>query len=210
MLGIHDFGLFLMTGILLNITPGQDTFYIVGRAAAQGRRIGIASALGVSTGGLIHTLAAAVGLSAILVTSATAFLVVKLVGAVYLVYLGFGLLFVRKSRPDLPMTATKSAGIAAAFRQGILTNITNPKVALFFLAFLPQFIEPASPSKVTAFLILGFTFLTTRTLWCVILALIADYLRNAFAKSTWSISVLSRMCGILFIALGLRLAVSKP
>lgn len=209
MTGIHDFGLFLVTGILLNITPGQDTLYIIGRTAAHGRTIGIASALGISTGSLIHTAAAALGLSVIIAASTTAFVVLKLVGAAYLIYLGIGLLRARKSSSGLSARAM-NVGAMAAFRQGVLTNVTNPKVALFFLAFLPQFISPESPSKVLPFLLLGLTFVATGTVWCVILAFAADYFRNVFARSAWSTSVLSRACGALFIALGLRLAMTKP
>ena len=99
--------------------------------------------------------------------------------------------------------------MAVAFRQGMLTNVTNPKVGLFFLAFLPQFIDPESTSKVAAFLVLGLTFLTTGTVWCLILALTADDFRNLLAPSARSGTVLSRACGLSFIVLGLRLAVAE-
>src|SRR5437660_12911981 len=162
MIGIHDYWLFVATGVLLNLTPGQDTLYILGRSIAQGRRIGLASALGISAGSVIHTLAAALGCSAVLATSASAFLVLKVVGAVYLVYLGVRMLITRTAA----FGTTDIAGSVdtwTAFRQGMLTNVLNPKVALFFLALMPQFIEPASPTKVGAFLLLGLTFITTGT-----------------------------------------------
>jgi len=208
MLGIHDFGVFLATGVLLNLTPGQDTFYIVGRSLAQGRRIGIASAIGISTGGLIHTLAAALGLSAILATSATAFMVLKLVGAGYLVYLGARMLASRGSAMALD-ASLPGVSLAAAYRQGILTNVTNPKVALFFLAFLPQFIASDSPNKIAAFLVLGATFLVTGTLWCLILAVSAARLRDVLAARPGVQLNLFRATGVLFIALGVRLAASS-
>jgi threonine/homoserine/homoserine lactone efflux protein len=139
-LGIHDYWLFVLAGVLLNLTPGQDTFYILGSSIAQGRRVGVASALGICSGCVVHTLAAAAGLSAILATSATAFIVVKLVGAAYLIYLGIRFILARDqsasiSAHEAPRQAWK------AFRQGVVTNVLNPKVALFFLAFLPQFID---------------------------------------------------------------------
>jgi threonine/homoserine/homoserine lactone efflux protein len=137
MFGIHDFGAFLAAGILLNLTPGPDTFYILGRSIAQGRRAGIASVLGISSGALIHTLAAALGLSVLLTASASAFLAVKLAGAAYLVYLGAKMFFGRKSATTLP-TGFSSSSFFTVYRQGLLTNVLNPKVALFFLAFMPQ------------------------------------------------------------------------
>jgi len=208
MLGIHDFGVFLVAGVLLNLTPGQDTIYIVSRTAAQGRRAGVASALGISAGSLIHTLAAALGVSAIIATSATAFVILKLVGAAYLIYLGISLLRARPVSAHQPADAT-DVSAAAAFRQGVLTNVTNPKVALFFLAFLPQFIDPDSPTKVAAFLVLGLTFVTTGTLWCLTLAVFADRLRSRFGGSAVARRVLARLTGVIFVALGVRLAVSR-
>ncbi len=208
MLGIHDYWLFVATGVLLNLTPGQDTLYILGRSIAQGRQIGVASALGISAGGVVHTLAAALGLSAVLATSASAFLALKVVGAVYLVYLGVRMLITRTAAPG----STDIGGLVnmwTAFRQGMLTNMLNPKVALFFLALMPQFIEPDSPTKVGAFLVLGFTFLTTGTVWCLILALGASGVRSFFASRPRALQGLSQASGALFIFLGLRLAASK-
>src|SRR2546422_3811199 len=138
MLGIHDYWLFVATGVLLNLTPGQDTLYILGRSLAQGRQIGVASALGISAGSVVHTLAAALGLSAVLATSASAFLVLKVVGAVYLVYLGVRMLITRTAAFGATDIAD-SVDTWTAFRQGMLTNVLNPKVALFFLALMPQF-----------------------------------------------------------------------
>src|SRR5512145_1068250 len=155
-LGIHDYWLFVLTGVLLNLTPGQDTFYILGRSVAEGTRSGVASALGIAVGTLVHTAMAALGLSAILATSASAFTVVKLAGAAYLVYLGARMLM--GGAPQLGVTSVPERVDAwTAFRQGMLTNVLNPKVALFFLAFMPQFIAPDSRAKVLAFLALGAT-----------------------------------------------------
>jgi len=208
MLGIHDYWLFVATGVLLNLTPGQDTLYILGRSIAQGRQIGVASALGISAGGVVHTLAAALGLSAVLATSASAFLALKVVGAVYLVYLGVRMLMTRTAA----LGSTDIAGLVniwTAFRQGMLTSVLNPKVALFFLALMPQFIEPDSPAKVGAFLVLGLTFLTTGTVWCLVLALGASRVRGFFADRPRALQGLSQVSGALFIFLGLRLAASK-
>jgi threonine/homoserine/homoserine lactone efflux protein len=208
MFGIHDYGLFVLSCLLLNIAPGQDTLYILGRSIGQGRRIGVASALGVAAGTVVHTLAAALGLSAIIATSATAFLVIKLAGAVYLVYLGVRALFGRTAALQT-LAAASDAGTIAAFRQGLLTNVLNPKVALFFLAFLPQFIAADSDAKVAAFLFLGLTFVTTGTLWVLVLAFGAAHVRGFFFTYPGAQVWLNRITGGLFVALGVRLALSE-
>jgi len=208
MFGIHDFGLFLAAAILLNLTPGPDTAYILGRSIAQGRQAGIASALGISVGSIFHTCAAALGLSAILATSALAFGAIKLLGGAYLVFLGMKMILDRRRQLSLPSGFRRHTTIAA-FRQGILTNILNPKVALFFLAFLPQFIHPSSNMKIAAFISLGLTFVTTGTIWCLILAWFAsvfsERLRTNETISQW----LNRTTGTLFVFLGVRLATIK-
>jgi RhtB (resistance to homoserine/threonine) family protein len=208
MFGIHDFALFLTTGILLNLTPGPDTVYILGRSIAQGRRAGIASALGISAGSIFHTGAAALGLSAFLATSAWAFTAVKLAGAAYLIFLGVRALLKRNQDLSIP-AQFKQNDPAAAFRQGILTNLLNPKVALFFLAFLPQFIDATTPSKTVAFLALGLTFVTTGTIWCLILAWFAAAFSARLRGNATVAALLNRAVGSLFIFLGLRLAVAK-
>ena len=208
MFGIHDFVLFVTTGLLLNLTPGPDTVYILGRSIAHGRHAGVASALGISVGSLFHTCAAALGLSAFLATSAWAFTAVKLAGAAYLIFLGVRALLERNR--DLAIPAQfKRNDAAAAFRQGILTNILNPKVALFFLAFLPQFIHSTTPSKTTAFLILGLTFVTTGTIWCLILAWFSSVFSARLRASPTVATLLNRIVGSLFIFLGLRLATAR-
>jgi len=208
MLGIHDFGLFLVAGILLNLTPGPDTVYILGRSVAQGREAGIASALGICVGSIFHTCAAALGLSAILATSAVAFGAIKLLGGVYLIFLGIKMLLDRQKHLSLPSNFRRRTS-AAAFRQGVFTNILNPKVALFFLAFLPQFIDPASNVKVVAFLMLGFTFVTTGTIWCLILAWFASAFSERLRTNETIGQWLNRTAGALFVFLGLRLATAK-
>ena len=208
MFGIHDFELFLAAGILLNLTPGPDTVYILGRSIAQGREAGVASAFGISLGSIFHTCAAALGLSAILATSAIAFGTIKLIGGAYLIFLGVKMILDRRKQLSLPSHFRRRTTVAA-FRQGVVTNILNPKVALFFLAFLPQFIDPASNAKVPAFILLGLTFVTTGTIWCLILAWFAsvfsERLRTNQTISQW----LNRTAGALFIFLGVRLATVK-
>jgi RhtB (resistance to homoserine/threonine) family protein len=208
MFGIHNFGLFLAAGILLNLTPGPDTAYILGRSIAQGRAAGVASALGIATGSIFHTCAAALGLSAILATSAWAFSAIKLVGGAYLIFLGVKMFLQRQHPLNLPSNFRRSTAYAA-LRQGILTNVLNPKVALFFLAFLPQFIDPDSPAKVPAFLTLGLTFVTTGTIWCLILAWFASALGERLRGNPTIAEVLNCAVGSLFVFLGARLAATR-
>lgn len=208
MFGIHNFGLFLAAGILLNLTPGPDTAYILGRSIAQGRDAGVASALGIGVGSIFHTCAAALGLSAILATSAFAFGAIKLLGGAYLVFLGIKMVLDRRKHLSLPSNFRRRTTLAA-FRQGILTNILNPKVVLFFLAFLPQFIDPASNTKVIAFLLLGFTFVTTGTIWCLILARFAARFSQRLRSNEKIGHWLNQTVGALLVFLGARLATAK-
>jgi threonine/homoserine/homoserine lactone efflux protein len=165
--GTHDFLTFLFAGIALNIVPGQDTLYIIGRSLAEGRRAGIISVLGLGSSCLVHVMAAALGLYAVLALSPVAFMAVSLCGALYLVWLGIGIWIRRQVSPAgfvVPKTAVSGWEI---YRQGFLTNLLNPKVALFFLAFLPQFIVPGSGYGAVSFLFLGGTFMLTGTIWCL-------------------------------------------
>src|SRR6266436_4550620 len=198
MFGIHDVGLFLAAAILLNRTRGPDPVYILRRPIAQGREAGIASALGISLGSIFHTCAAALGLSAILATSAVAFGVIKLLGGTYLIFLGIKMILDRRKQLSLPSSFRRRT-TSAAFRQGILTNILNPKVALFFLAFLPQFIDPGSNAKIAAFISLGLTFVTTGTIWCLVLAWFASAFSERLRANETVAQWLNRTAGALFV-----------
>jgi threonine/homoserine/homoserine lactone efflux protein len=214
--GVHDLWLFIVSGLLLNVAPGPDSLLIMTRAATQGWRAGIAATWGIGFGVWVHILAAALGLSAVLATSATAFTVVKIVGAAYLVWMGLGMLRQRAARKDggeaSPADAAAEATPAAPprlraiFLQGFLTNVLNPKVALFFLAFVPQFISADAPSKALAFLFLGAIFNFNGMLWCHGLALSAAFAGARLKPGARLVRVLNRTMGALFVGLGLRLA----
>lgn len=206
MAGIENYLGFLLAGILLNLSPGTDTMYIMTRSIAQGKKAGILSVLGISTGGLIHTLFAAFGLSAILVTSSVVFQIIKYAGAAYLVYLGIRALLTKDdslSQADLELNKTDLNKI---YRQGIFTNILNPKVALFFLSFLPQFIDVESTQGPAPFLILGGTFMLTGTLWCLVVAYAASYFTSSIRKNRRITKSMQKVGGLVFIFLGLNLA----
>lgn len=207
--GIHDLPLFIGAGLLLNLTPGVDLALIATRATAQGFRAGAAAAFGVGAGCMLHTLAAASGLSALLAASATTFALLRWAGAAYLVWLGVGLLRTRAAPgAAVPLNAAAAPPVSArrAFAQGFLTNALNPKVALFFLAFVPQFIAVDAPNKALAFVVLGLLFNVNATLVNVGLAWALAGLRQRVGAPGWIRLWLERGVGALFVALGLKLA----
>lgn len=210
-LGTHDIGLFIISGLLLNLMPGPDTFLVMSRSATHGFRIGSAATLGIGAGVFVHVIAAALGLSALLATSATAFTVVKWAGAAYLLYLGFKMLI---TRPAVAKSGTDSSADAPldwrkAFLQGLTTNVLNPKVALFFLAFVPQFIHANAPSTALAFIFLGTVFNINSMIWCHALAVLTSMAKAKVclpaAVGTW----LHRGVGLFMMGFGLRLALSE-
>ncbi|MCF8304429.1 MAG: LysE family translocator [Bacteroidales bacterium] len=206
---IQNLSAFITAGILLNLTPGADTLYIITRSISQGKKAGILSVLGISTGGLIHTLAAAFGLSIILSTSAIAFSLVKYAGAGYLIYLGIKTL--RQKQAEFTFDLKLSGGInnIAIYRQGMITNLLNPKVALFFLSFLPQFIEPAATHNALPFLVLGGIFMTTGTIWCLIVAVFSSTFTEKLRNNQRISRVLQKISGSIFIILGAKIAMEK-
>ena len=204
--GVHDLPLFVAAGLLLNITPGADMALIGARSATQGFRSGAAAALGVGAGCFVHVAAAALGLSALIAGSASAFTVLRWVGAIYLVWLGIGLLRGTGAAPAAAATGAPAPGWWRSFTQGFLTNALNPKVALFFLAFLPQFIDAAAPDKALAFVVLGAVFAFNGTLVNVAFAALVARLRGAFGARPALGRWLGRGVGALFVALGVRLA----
>jgi len=208
MLGTQHLAVFVVSGILLNLTPGQDTFYIVGRSLSQGRKAGLLSVMGIVSGAIIHTLFAAFGISAILATSARAFIAIKLLGAAYLMYLGVTMLLERQTGLDEAMTFARESNWSI-YRAGLLTNLLNPKVALFFMAFLPQFVAPTTDSQVLSFLFLGGLFIFNGTLWCLVLVWIASSISRSLRQHPASGLVLKRATGAIFVGLGVRLATSK-
>ena len=209
MFGTHDFLLFVAAGVLLNITPGPDMLYIIGRSTTQGWRAGASAALGIGAGCVVHIAAAALGLSAVLAASATAFTILKIVGAVYLVYVGISLIrAARTSSPAAPRVALAPATLRTVFIQGFLTNVLNPKVALFFLAFLPQFIDSDAPSKPLAFLFLGAVFNFNGTLWNLLVAWSAARFKLGMERTKLA-GWFNRCIGGLFVYLGVRLAFAR-
>ena len=214
-LGIVNLPLFMLAVFLLNVTPGPDTAYIVGRSVSQGRAAGLLSALGVSAGCCVHVLAVAFGLTALLAASTVAFTVIKVVGAAYLIYLGGRMLLAPPDRDDAvdeAETALQSAAasrprpVKSLFMKGCLTNVLNPKVVLFFLSFFPQFVDPHAGHKAAAFLALGAVFIAMSTVWNSMVAWVAASVTRRVAGKPGIKRWLDRLVGTAFIGLGARLA----
>ena len=208
MFGIHDVSLFVASALLVNITPGQDTMYILTRSLAQGRSAGLLSVLGISTGLMLHTCAAALGLSAILAASSSLFQAVKLLGALYLIYLGWRMLHSPLDVGCDSLAEGDGTQLGSVYLQGVLTNVFNPKVALFFLAFMPQFISSDSSQHTLAFLLLGGIFITTGTLWCLGLSFFAACLGRFLRQRQFLADKMNSFAGLVLIGLGLKLGTS--
>ena len=207
--------LFIAAGLLLNLTPGPDVLYIVSNALRSGARAGIAAAFGITAGCFVHIFAAALGVGALLAASATAFSVLKWLGAGYLLYVGARLLLSRQPPSAIDLGAANARPIGTVslkdvFLQGFWTNALNPKVALFFLAFVPQFIGPGVENKTLAFLLLGLVF-NFNGLWVNIgWAMAAAWLASRVGAVRKAMHWLDRLAGALFIGFGLKLAFSDP
>lgn len=225
--------LFIAAGVLLNLTPGPDVLFIVAHAARRGVRAGVVAALGIAAGCCVHVLAAALGVSALLAASGTALALLKWLGALYLVYVGARMLqsalvaraataasavpdgaaspVLQPTRmPQIPQTPqtpqTPQMPLRAVFRRGFLTNVLNPKVALFFLAFVPQFIDPASLQAPLWFLGLGLLFTVNSTVVNTGWALTAAWAARRAGALAHTLRWLDGVAGALFVALGVKLA----
>lgn len=207
MFGIQHYEAFLLACIALNLTPGLDTFYILARSGREGHAVGLGAALGINAGCVVHTLAAVLGLSAILMTSALAFAVLKYLGAAYLVWIGLRMLLSRGTA-HAP-TETRGRGFAAAFRQGMLTNVLNPKVALFYLAFLPQFVAMRAPGAQLGLLLLGLSFIGTGLTWSLVLAMAGSRIHRLLQRRPQIARWMDRVCGIVLVGFGLKLALQQ-
>ncbi|MEM6838969.1 MAG: LysE family translocator [Cyanobacteria bacterium P01_C01_bin.120] len=201
-----SFSLFLAAVAIITVTPGPDTFYVLGRSLEQGRLAGMVSAVGIFVGNLGHTTAAAVGLSAVLMTSAIAFNIVKYVGAAYLIYLGLQAILSR-DRPHALPTAPR-ASLLKIFGQAVLTNLLNPKAALFFLAFIPQFIDPAAGPMALQTLLLGSIVAASSSLWLAAIGALVATAGQNLRRSPRVATIQKWLTGSLFVGLGLRLAIA--
>lgn len=200
---LHSLLLFMAAGLALNISPGPDMLYVAARSTSEGRAAGIVSSLGIATGTLFHITAVALGLSALLAAVPIAYTTVRIAGASYLVYLGVRALASRSANGP---RSIERAPLGAIFRQGMLTNMLNPKVALFFLAFLPQFVDPSRGSAAMQIVILGLIFDTSGTVVNTIVALATSGAADRVRVNSRLGEILHKFTGVVFIGLGVRIA----
>lgn len=210
----HQLLLFVVAGVLLNLTPGPDVLYIVSRALRSGTRAGIVAGLGITAGCFVHIAAAAVGVSALMAASTTAFSVLKWLGAAYLLWMGARMLLARKPSKTADLMTDGAPGMAATsmkaiFLGGFWTNALNPKVALFFLAFVPQFIAPGTGNKPLAFLLLGLLFNFNSAIVNMAWAGVAGGLARRMGTVQRGLQRLERVAGLMFIGFGLKLALTE-
>jgi RhtB (resistance to homoserine/threonine) family protein len=202
---------FIAAGWLLNLTPGPDVLYIVSNALRSGVRAGMVAALGIVSGCFVHVFAAALGVGALLAASSTAFTALKWAGTAYLVWMGVKLLWSRDASdvvPALVVPVTVPADLGRIYRRGFLTNVLNPKVALFFLAFMPQFIAPGTTDKVAVFLWLGLLFNLNSLPINFGFAWLASWAARRVAAVHRTMHWMDRAAGVMFVGFGLRLAMS--
>lgn len=195
--------LFCLASLALAVVPGPAVTYIVTQSIDKGRRAGLVSALGVASGGLVHVGAATIGLSALIASSATAFTTVKLVGAVYLIVIGIRRILSSEEDTEVQAVPTRHRRL---YVQGAVVNVLNPKTALFFLAFLPQFVDAEAPHKALAFLALGLIFIFNGTLWCLGVAAFAARTARQVRQSGRAMRWINRALGGMFVYLGARIA----
>jgi threonine/homoserine/homoserine lactone efflux protein len=201
---IENLGVFLLAAVTMNVTPGPDTLYVLARSIGQGRMAGVVSVLGGSTGRLCHTLATALGVSALLVSSPAAFRVVKYLGAAYLVFLGLRMIFGRAEARVRAGGGRES--LLRIYAQGVATNVLNPAVAAFFISFLPQFVSPARGSVAAQVIFLGALFTTTATLWSLTVALLAGTFGDFLKRHPRMALAQRAVAGAILVLLGARLA----
>jgi threonine/homoserine/homoserine lactone efflux protein len=205
----HNFLVFALASLMLNITPGNDMLYVASRSAGQGIRAGIISSLGIMAGCMVHILAAVAGISVIIARSATAFDVIKYLGAAYLIYLGLKTLVNRKPSSFVLESKIKSKSSRNIFWQGVITNVLNPKVALFFLAFLPQFIDMKMENPQWKILFLGLWFDCSGTLVNILVSIAFGKMGNWLGNSPRYLKIQEKLTGCLLIALGIKVALTS-
>ncbi|MCH1918722.1 LysE family translocator [Shewanella sp. A3A] len=209
MFGIHDLALFILSGFLLNLAPGPDSLLIMAKTGARGWRAGSVTTFGICSGMFVHIVAAALGLSALLASSALAFTVIKIAGGAYLIYMGVKALLSKASSNSGAPTVNASQSYRQMYLQGFMTNALNPKVALFFLAFVPQFIAHDASNKALAFIILGLIFCINSLIYCHILVGLTAIARQKIKSNGKITAILNKVLGTLFISLGVKLALAS-
>jgi threonine/homoserine/homoserine lactone efflux protein len=209
MTGIIHFEAFLAAAIIIVVTPGIDTIMVLTRSISKGKRAGLYSAFGVSLGLIFHTCAVTFGLSLVIAKSAVAFSVIKYLGAAYLIYIGIKSIAANQKQVEIKKTEIGDKGMRKLFLTAFLSDVLNPKIAIFFLAFLPQFITPMEISNPVPYLLLGLTMFFITLTWCTLLALMGGKIANLFNRNKNAESWLNKLSGGVFILLGIKVALTK-
>lgn len=209
--GVREFATFITATVIFAMTPGIDTVFVLNRAIGHSRQIGSIAALGVATGVLVHTVLAAVGLAAIVAKSALLFSIIKYLGAAYLLYLGAAAIYHAIKNPAVLQMKTDNGTMITlwqAYRSGLVTNVLNPKVALFFLAFFPQFIIPTQADNAAAYLFLGGIYALISAAWLVLLAILAGSVLSRLLTSQTAKRYMDVGSGVVFMVMGAKVAVT--
>ena len=209
MTGIINLEVFLLTAILVVTTPGIDTIMVLTRSISKGKTAGLYSALGVSLGLIFHTCAVTLGLSLIIARSVIAFSIIKYLGAAYLIYIGVRSLLSKSEQVQIKTTEIKINGMGKMFFTAFISDVLNPKIAIFFLSFLPQFIKPAAINDPVPYLLLGLIMFLITIIWCSFLALMGSKVAKLFNRNKAAESRMNKTSGIVFILLGLKVAFTK-
>nr|WP_068891119.1 LysE family translocator [Pedobacter panaciterrae] len=209
MTGIDNLSAFVLSAVIIIITPGIDTILVLTRSISNGKKAGIYSAMGVSMGLLVHTCAAALGLSLILAKSALAFMIVKYLGAAYLIYMGYKALSSKTEKTEFKSAPMRYKGMGKMFWTAFLSDVLNPKIAIFFLAFLPQFILTSARHDPFPYLILGVVIFFIALIWCVFLALMGGSVARLFNRNANAENWLNKISGCIFVVLGIKVALTK-
>lgn len=208
MFRIENFYLFLSVSLLINLSPGPDMLYTAARSLSQGTKAGVLSALGIFTGCLVHTTAAVFGLSKIIQESVFLFSIIKYAGAAYLVFLGLRSFF-RKNKTQSNIVKLEQISYKKIYFQGMITNVLNPKVAIFFLSFLPQFIDPQSTVLKEQIAFLGLWFDVQGTLILILVALVTGYFQAILQKNKAFWNWQEKITGLILVALGIKMLFTK-
>lgn len=209
MTGIINLETFIVTAIIVVTTPGVDTIMVLTRSISKGKTAGLYSAFGVSLGLIFHTLAVAFGLSLIVAKSAIAFGIIKYLGAAYLFYIGLKALLIKSDQTEIKATEIKIIGMRNMFLTAFLSDVLNPKIAIFFLAFLPQFIKITEINNPVPYLLLGLIMFIITFIWCSFLAVMGSKVATLFNRNKNAESWMNKTSGIIFILLGLKVALTK-
>lgn len=205
-MGIENFTAFAFTALLLNMTPGMDTVFILNKTISQGKTSGAYAALGVNAGVIMHTLFAALGLSFLVAQSPHAFTAIKYLGAIYIIYLGI-MQLLKKPEPAVDNSSIQNKTTQKNnFVAGFMTNALNPKVALFFLAFFPQFIKSTHLQNPVPFMLLGLTYTVIGIVWYLCLAYFADTFTQKLKNNPNTNFWINRISGVIFVLMGIGIA----